>query len=155
MPSSDLARRAVVTGLGAVMPIGNDFETYWRNLQAGVTGTRLIQSFDASEFEVRIAAEVIGFEPWEDFPFNRGMLCPKGVKRYLQGSHPDRLLTALRRDPAAAGGFRLKLRPSQSHSFVALSEPQVWASGALEPSLATMSLGTQPWPGMKASTQQR
>ena len=35
MPSSDLARRAVVTGLGAVMPIGNDFETYWRNLRTG------------------------------------------------------------------------------------------------------------------------
>src|SRR5678816_1424471 len=50
--------------------------------------------------------EVIGFEPWEEFPFNRGMLCPKGVKRYLQGSHPDRLTTALARDPAAAGGFR-------------------------------------------------
>jgi assimilatory nitrate reductase catalytic subunit len=50
--------------------------------------------------------EVIGFEPWEDFPFNRGMLCPKGVKRYLQGSHPDRLLTALARDPSAEGGFR-------------------------------------------------
>jgi assimilatory nitrate reductase catalytic subunit len=49
--------------------------------------------------------EVIGFEPWEDFPFNRGMLCPKGVKRYLQGSHPDRLLTALRRDTSAAPGF--------------------------------------------------
>src|SRR6186997_583568 len=49
--------------------------------------------------------QVIGFEPWEDFPFNRGMLCPKGVKRYLQGSHPDRLTTALQRDPSAAGGF--------------------------------------------------
>jgi assimilatory nitrate reductase catalytic subunit len=49
--------------------------------------------------------EVIGFEPWEEFPFNRGMLCPKGVKRYLQGSHPDRLLTALRRDPSAESGF--------------------------------------------------
>jgi len=49
--------------------------------------------------------EVIGFEPWEEFPFNRGMLCPKGVKRYLQGSHPDRLVDALQRDPAAAGGF--------------------------------------------------
>jgi assimilatory nitrate reductase catalytic subunit len=48
---------------------------------------------------------VIGFEPWEDFPFNRGMLCPKGVKRYLQGSHPDRLLTAIQRDPNATGGF--------------------------------------------------
>ncbi len=49
--------------------------------------------------------EVIGFEPWEEFPFNRGMLCPKGVKRYLQGSHPDRLLTALRREPNSPGGF--------------------------------------------------
>ena len=49
--------------------------------------------------------QVIGFEPWEEFPFNRGMLCPKGVKRYLQGSHPDRLLTALRRDPSAPDGF--------------------------------------------------
>ena len=46
---------------------------------------------------------VIGFEPWEDFPVNRGMLCPKGVKRYLQGSHPDRLLTPLIRH---ADGFR-------------------------------------------------
>jgi assimilatory nitrate reductase catalytic subunit len=50
--------------------------------------------------------QVIGFEPWEDFPFNRGMLCPKGVKRYLQGSHPDRLVTALARDPSSAAGFK-------------------------------------------------
>lgn len=49
---------------------------------------------------------VIGFEPWYEFPFNRGMLCPKGVKRYLQGAHPDRLLHAYRRDAAAPGGFR-------------------------------------------------
>ncbi|MCO5297452.1 MAG: molybdopterin oxidoreductase family protein [Fimbriimonadaceae bacterium] len=41
--------------------------------------------------------KVIGFEPWEEFPFNRGKLCPKGVKRYLQGSHPDRLLGPLKR----------------------------------------------------------
>jgi len=39
--------------------------------------------------------KLIGFEPWEEFPFNRGMLCPKGVKRYLQGTHPDRLTTSL------------------------------------------------------------
>jgi assimilatory nitrate reductase catalytic subunit len=50
--------------------------------------------------------EVIGFEPWDDFPFNRGMLCPKGVKRYLQSSHPDRLLTAIKRDPSSPSGFR-------------------------------------------------
>ena len=63
MPSQDPARRAVVTGLGAVMPIGNDFPTYWANLQAGVTGTRRIRSFDASAFEVKIAAEVLDFDP--------------------------------------------------------------------------------------------
>src|SRR6185437_10211829 len=49
--------------------------------------------------------QVIGFEPWMEFPFNQGMLCPKGVKRYLQGSHPDRLLTALKRDPSERAGF--------------------------------------------------
>jgi assimilatory nitrate reductase catalytic subunit len=47
--------------------------------------------------------QVTGFEPWEEFPFNRGMLCPKGVRRYLQGGHPDRLLHPLVRD---AGRFR-------------------------------------------------
>jgi 3-oxoacyl-[acyl-carrier-protein] synthase II len=63
VPELDPARRAVITGLGAVMPIGNDFPTYWSNLVAGVTGTRLIQGFDATGFEVRIAAEVLGFDP--------------------------------------------------------------------------------------------
>ncbi|MGB5036984.1 MAG: molybdopterin-dependent oxidoreductase, partial [Blastocatellia bacterium] len=49
--------------------------------------------------------EVIGFEPREDFPFNKGMLCPKGVKRYLQGAHPDRLVSALERDESSPSGF--------------------------------------------------
>lgn len=48
---------------------------------------------------------ITGVEPWYDFPFNRGMLCPKGVKRYLQQEHPDRLLHAYRRDASAPGGF--------------------------------------------------
>src|SRR5215510_14590949 len=47
--------------------------------------------------------KVIGFEPWEEFPVNHGMLCPKGVKRYLQNEHPDRLLSPLVRDRE---GFR-------------------------------------------------
>jgi assimilatory nitrate reductase catalytic subunit len=38
---------------------------------------------------------IVGFDPWETFPFNKGKLCPKGVKRYMQGSHPDRLLRPL------------------------------------------------------------
>ncbi|MGN6553683.1 MAG: molybdopterin oxidoreductase family protein [Verrucomicrobiota bacterium] len=40
---------------------------------------------------------VVGFEPWEEFPFNEGRLCPKGVQRYLQNNHPDRLLDPIQR----------------------------------------------------------
>ena len=39
--------------------------------------------------------KVVGFEPWEEFPVNQGKLCPKGVKRYLQNDHPDRVLEPL------------------------------------------------------------
>lgn len=50
--------------------------------------------------------KIIGIEPWTEFPFNKGMLCPKGVKRYLQNSHPDRLLNAYVKDPQSPEGFR-------------------------------------------------
>ena len=63
MPQSDLSRRAVVTGLGAVTPIGNDHATFWMNLVAGVSGGGPITSFDASRYHVRIAAEVKDFDP--------------------------------------------------------------------------------------------
>jgi assimilatory nitrate reductase catalytic subunit len=74
--------------------------------------------------------EVIGFEPWEEFPFNRGMLCPKGVKRYLQGSHPDRLLTALRRDTSDPSGFRaMPYAEAIAHTARAIADLQA-AHGA-------------------------
>ncbi len=71
----DPARRAVVTGPGAVTPIGNDVATYWANLTAGVSGVATIALFDASDLEVRIAAEIKGFEPkdWMDFKQARRM----------------------------------------------------------------------------------
>lgn len=43
--------------------------------------------------------KVVGFEPWMEFPFNQGRLCPKGVQRYLQDNHPDRLTIPLRNQP--------------------------------------------------------
>ena len=71
----DPGRRAVITGVGAVTPIGNDAETYWRNLSAGVSGVAPIAAYDASKEEVRIAAEVKGFDPrdWIDFKAARRM----------------------------------------------------------------------------------
>lgn len=41
--------------------------------------------------------KIVGFDPWMEFPFNEGRLCPKGVQRYLQNNHPDRLLDPLKR----------------------------------------------------------
>ena len=81
-------------------------------LQTGVTPDKLVKThccFCGQQCGIQLKVKdnaVIGFEPWEDFPFNRGMLCPKGVKRYLQGSHPDRLLHAYERDVNSEGGFR-------------------------------------------------
>ena len=63
MPETDLSRRAVVTGLGAVTPIGNDHPTFWRNLVAGVSGGGPITAWDATGYDVRIAAEVKDFDP--------------------------------------------------------------------------------------------
>ncbi len=56
-------RRVAVTGLGAVTPIGNDARSTWRSAVAGESGIDWIRSFDASEFPVRVAAEVNGFDP--------------------------------------------------------------------------------------------
>jgi 3-oxoacyl-[acyl-carrier-protein] synthase II len=55
--------RVVVTGLGAVTPIGADAPSTWRAAVAGESGIDFISSFDASEFPVRIAAEVKDFDP--------------------------------------------------------------------------------------------
>jgi 3-oxoacyl-[acyl-carrier-protein] synthase II len=56
-------RRVVVTGLGAVTPIGADAPSTWRAAVAGESGIDFISSFDASEYPVRIAAEVKDFDP--------------------------------------------------------------------------------------------
>ncbi len=56
-------RRVVVTGLGAVTPLGLDAPSTWEAAVAGKSGVDWIQAFDASDFPVRIASEVKGFEP--------------------------------------------------------------------------------------------
>jgi len=65
--------RVVVTGLGAVTPIGNDGSTFWENLVKGVSGAGPITAFDASEFPVRICCEVKDFDPnqWMDHKMAR------------------------------------------------------------------------------------
>jgi 3-oxoacyl-[acyl-carrier-protein] synthase II len=57
-----MRRRVVVTGLGAITPVGNDVATTWHNLLGGVSGGAAITRFDASSFKVRFACEVKGFD---------------------------------------------------------------------------------------------
>jgi 3-oxoacyl-[acyl-carrier-protein] synthase II len=58
-------KRVVITGLGAITPVGNDVKTMWSNLIAGKSGVGPITHFDASEYQTRIAAEVKDFDPVE------------------------------------------------------------------------------------------
>ncbi len=68
-------RRVVVTGMGAVTPIGNDVGTYWEGVSSGRNGVAPITLFDASRHACRFAAEVKGFDP-------AGWLEPKEAKRW-------------------------------------------------------------------------
>lgn len=55
-------RRVVVTGLGALTPLGNDVQTSWNNLKNGVNGIDLIKGFDTTDFAVKIAGELKDFD---------------------------------------------------------------------------------------------
>ena len=56
-------RRVVVTGLGAVTPLGNNVQDSWTALINGVSGAEMITHFDASKFKTRFACEVKNFDP--------------------------------------------------------------------------------------------
>jgi 3-oxoacyl-[acyl-carrier-protein] synthase II len=60
-------KRAVVTGLGAITPIGNTVKEFWHNALAGVSGSAPITLFDITHFKTRFACEVKGFEPEDHF----------------------------------------------------------------------------------------
>ena len=57
-----LSRRVVVTGLGAITPIGNNVQDYWNALSNGVSGAAHITQFDASKFKTQFACEVKNFD---------------------------------------------------------------------------------------------
>ena len=56
-------RRVVITGLGAVTPIGNDVESFWAGIRAEKTGFAPITAFDTTDYKVKIAAEVKDYDP--------------------------------------------------------------------------------------------
>src|SRR5258707_15516180 len=68
-------RRVVITGLGAVTPLGSDVETFWSNLKNGVSGISTIDSFDTTRYDCKIGGQIRDFDPK---PFFKN---PKDVRR--------------------------------------------------------------------------
>ena len=92
--SASIRRRVVVTGMGAVTPLGNDVETFWRRLVAGESGVRTIQGFDPSRVDSRVAGEVVDFDP-------SAVLDRKDVRR--NDRYTQLMLVAGREAMASAG----------------------------------------------------
>ena len=63
-------KRVVVTGLGAITPLGNSVQDYWNNLVAGTSGAARITRFDPTKFKTQFACEVKGFKPEDYFEKN-------------------------------------------------------------------------------------
>ena len=61
-----MERRVVITGLGAITPIGNDAKEFWKSIKEGKCGIDQITKFDTTDFKVKLAAEVKGYNP-EDY----------------------------------------------------------------------------------------
>ena len=94
----DGRRRVVVTGMGAVTPLGNDIESTWTNLVAGKSGAAVIEQFDASTYPVNFACELKEFDPkqWIDHKQARRM------DRFAQ------MIVAAARQAEADSGFEVE-----------------------------------------------
>ncbi|MDT8337110.1 MAG: beta-ketoacyl-ACP synthase II, partial [Candidatus Izemoplasmatales bacterium] len=77
---SDFKRRVLITGLGAITPLGNDANTTWANAKNGVNGIKPITHYDASNDEVKLAAEIKGY----DFEAKFGLKEMKRSDRFMQ-----------------------------------------------------------------------
>ena len=102
-------RRVVITGMGAVSPLGNDIETSWENLIAGRSGAGPITQFDSSEYAVRFACEVKDFDPkaWIDHKKARRM------DRFAQ------MIVAAARQAEEDSGFNVKDEAERTGAAIA------------------------------------
>jgi 3-oxoacyl-[acyl-carrier-protein] synthase II len=104
-----MRRRVVVTGLGAVTPVGNDVAATWRALTAGVSGGAPITKFDSTTFPVHFACEVKGFDPteWVD---------RKAARRMDRFTH---LILAAARQAVADSGLEIESEADRIGAAVA------------------------------------
>ena len=102
-------RRVVITGLGAVTPLGNDVEATWSNLVAGRSGAGEITQFDSSDYAVHFACEVTGFDPTE-------FIERKQARRMDRFAH---LIVAAARQAEADSGISIESEPDRVGAAIA------------------------------------
>ena len=95
MAGGPTADRVVITGMGALTPLGNSWPDTWAGLLAGRSGIDKITAFDASDFPTRIAGEVKNFDPAQILP----------VKRLRRSSRASHLAVAAAREAVADAGL--------------------------------------------------
>ncbi len=102
-------RRVVITGLGAVTPLGNDVESTWDSLVAGRSGAAEITQFDSTDYAVHFACEVKDFDATEYIPF-------KQARRMDRFAH---LIVAAARQAEADSGISIESEPDRVGAAVA------------------------------------
>src|SRR3954449_9556114 len=85
--SNNGRRRVVVTGMGAVSPLGNDVETSWQRLLAGESGAAEITQFDHSDYKIHFACEVKDFDPTEWIEHKEARRVDRFVHLILAAAH--------------------------------------------------------------------
>lgn len=91
-------RRVVITGVGTISPIGNDVPTFWENMKAGKSGIAPIESFDTTDFSVKVAAEVKDFNPRDTM----------GRKEYSRMDRYSQLGVAASMEALASSGYDIE-----------------------------------------------
>ena len=102
-------RRVVITGLGALTPLGNDVETSWENLVAGRSGAGEITQFDSSKYSVHFACEVKGFDATE-------YIDRKQARRMDRFAH---LIVAAARQAESDAGLEIASEPDRIGASIA------------------------------------
>ena len=136
--------RVVITGLGAITPIGLGVEAFWAYLTAGVSGVGPITQFDATGFPVRIAAEVKGFDPRDYTDFKVTKLCHRSTQFALAAARMSLADGALSVDRVGAENVGVVMNTGGGGSARWRRRPTSWRRRALGG--AALWSCPMPWP---------
>jgi 3-oxoacyl-[acyl-carrier-protein] synthase II len=122
-------RRVVITGMGAVTPLGNDVATFWRRLVAGESGVRRITAFDPSRVDSQVGGEVVDFDP-------SSVLERKEIRR---NDRYTQFMLVAGREAMASAGLPERLEGAESERAGAILGSGIGGSNTFADQFATLA----------------